>query len=322
MHFAETFGPTDVLSPTLLLTFEGEARSGKGTSVEAVRWALAERDYDVRVIDQGRKFRTLARLALDSGVALDKPAAVSAFLRDEKTQPGMLELLESLDTMDDAQVKTLLYTQEVGNGSGKIGARPEAHPMVIDLLFKQVKQAVDAKADVVLIDGRCMEKYGRQMAKDKIAQFVLGFYFRCDVAIAARRVTSIITDTSKMTDAEKLRMFDALMGISGRNRDDVLRPTDPMEEPEDALQLHLRRFHGQLHDAEYVRLKTLEALRKGAVSMDTSYTETVGQMTDSVVALAIQALDMQREEMGRFALDPRLWGKPQRYGEPLLRVVG
>ncbi len=285
--------PAKAAPATKVLTFEGEARSGKGTSVQAVRESLVARGRSVLFIDQGVKFRTLAKLARDKGVSLDDQAQLTDFLLDPDSRRAMLELLDQVTRMERSEIDALLYTPEVTTGSAQVGANPNAHPIVIELLFDQVRQAVQAGTDIVLIDGRRMEHYGRQMADEGVAQFVLGFYFRCDAAIAARRVTGIFVDMDKMNTDEKLQLLDAITKVSDRNRQDVLRSVDPMLEPANAYPLHTAVF--QVDDEAYVTQAAMDALLSGIVSINTSYTRSVAEMTEPVVALASRALALFEE---------------------------
>lgn len=324
MHIAETFGPTDDIPAAKIITFEGEARSGKGTSVRAVHEQLTAEGREVVVIDQGQKFRTLAKLALDQKINLADQRAVSDFLDRPATRPAMLELLASLGDKDETEINALLYTQEVGTGSAYVAQNAASHPLAVGLLFDQVRHAVLRGADTILIDGRSMEKYGRQMAEEKIAQFVMGFYFRCDASIAARRQTGIFMDIGAMDDAKKLQLFDAIIKIGDRNRQDTLREVDPMLEPENAYPLHPGRFMAD--DDAYVHAETLNALLSGMVSINTSYTRSVEEMTQPVVALATHALGLHDGERQRFRRDPGLWSDFEEFEDPrrssrVLRVV-
>jgi cytidylate kinase len=314
MHIAETFGPTDTIPKTKIITFEGEARSGKGTSVRAVHDQLIKENRQVVVIDQGQKFRVLAKLALDRGVILQDQAAVTVFLRDPATRPNMLELLGSLKSMDTEAINALLYTQDVSSGSAQIAQNANAHPLAVGLLFDQVEKAVEDDADTVLIDGRSMEKYGRQMAEQKKAQFVVGFYFRCDASIAARRTTGIFVDMDAMSVEEKLRLLEAITKIGDRNRQDTHREVDPMLEPGNAYPLHAADFAA--NDTEFVHQATLDALLSGMVSMNTSYTRSVEEMTEPVVAIATRALSLHDTELERFTAERKLWSDFKEFDDP------
>jgi cytidylate kinase len=314
MHIAETFGPDDVVPKTKIITFEGEARSGKGTSVRAVRDQLTSDGRTVVVIDQGQKFRVLAKLALDRGVDLLDEAAVAEFLHDSGTRPALLNLLTALKTMEQAEIDDLLYIQAVSTGSAQVAQNADAHPLAVGLLFDEVEQSVTDGADTILIDGRSMEKYGRQMAEQKKAQFVMGFYFRCDASIAARRITGIFMDIDAMDDAKRLELFSAIIKVSDRNRADTLREVDAMLEPENAYPLHPAKFIND--DAEYVRQATLNALLCGVVSINTSYTRSVEEMTRPVVALSTHALSLHDKELERFSTDPSLWLSAREFNDP------
>jgi cytidylate kinase len=313
MHIAETFGPSDTIPRTKVITFEGEARSGKGTSVRAVQDRLVADGRTVVVIDQGQKFRVLAKLALDRGVDLLDQAAVTAFLSSPETRPAMLELLNKVVALEPDAINDLLYIRDISAGSAHIAQNAKAHPLVVGLLFDQVRKAVAEDIDTILVDGRAMEQYGRQMAKEQIAQFVMGFYFRCDASIAARRTTGIFVDMNVMSVDEKLRLLEEITKISDRNRQDTLRDVDSMLEPANAYPLHAADF--DLNNIAYVHQATLDAMLSGMVSMNTSYTRSVEEMTDPVVALAAHALELHDAELTRFTRDQNLWTSFEAFGD-------
>jgi len=319
MHIAETYSPADRIPSTKIITFEGEARSGKGTSVRAVRERLVAEGRKVVVIDQGQKFRTLAKLAVERGVELSEQAEVTTFLASPQTRPAMLKLLNKVAKMRPGAVNDLLYTQQISNGSSEIGKNAKAHPLVVGLLFDEVRQAATNGIDTVLIDGRAMEKYGRQMAEEHMGQFAMGFYFRCDAAIAARRIMGNFMDVDAMGVDQKLELLETITKVSNRNRDDTLREVDPMHEPANAYPLHTADFN--VSDPVYVHQATLDALMSGMVSINTSYTRSVAEMTDPVVALATHALELHDRELERFTGNPQLWSGFQEFEDPRRSVL-
>lgn len=68
----------------MLVTFDGEARSGKGTIVQTTKDYLRDEcGYKVMLIDRGQTFRVLVVAATKAGVDLDDPVAIDAYLQDE-----------------------------------------------------------------------------------------------------------------------------------------------------------------------------------------------------------------------------------------------
>ena len=64
-----------------LVTFDGDARSGKGTIVSLVKdYIRDELSLPVMLIDAGQVFRVLVVMMQEYGVDLDDPAAIDAFL--------------------------------------------------------------------------------------------------------------------------------------------------------------------------------------------------------------------------------------------------
>ena len=73
---------TDTPLP-VLVTFDGQARSGKGTIVHAVKRSLQSAGIKTMLIDAGQVFRVLVVSASQHGVDIDDPVAIDKFLSDE-----------------------------------------------------------------------------------------------------------------------------------------------------------------------------------------------------------------------------------------------
>ena len=66
-----------------LVTFDGQARSGKGTIVSLVKDYLRdELGRQVMLIDAGQVFRVLVVVMTEDGIDLDNPTAIDAYLSD------------------------------------------------------------------------------------------------------------------------------------------------------------------------------------------------------------------------------------------------
>jgi cytidylate kinase len=286
----------EVLSPYVyeqlpgVLTFGGEARSGKGTSVDAVHQRLDEVKVQHRVIDQGLKFRALAELAVGTRLALDDPTVISEFLTKSQTHIDLLSMLNDVATMNKEDVRSLLYNSAISEASGQIGRVPISHDVTVRLLKNEVVEAKERGDKVILIDGRAMEKYGQQFQDEKIALFVLGYYFRCDSSVAAARSLGLFVDHENMTDAQKIHLLAEIMKIRERNRSDALRERDPMREPVRAYPLDLPNFYNWKPGDNTVYGKTHDATQVKMVKLDTTYTHTVEEMTKPVVAMSMHAL--------------------------------
>jgi cytidylate kinase len=318
MHITETFTATDVIPETKVVTFDGEGRGGKGTSVEAVRASLASDDRDVLVIDQGKKFRALTLVALrHRSSLLDSPDELTRFLRIDATRADMQALLDeaaAAKAAGDLHAYDELDSKETGAASAKVGRIETSHRIAIASLFEKVEEAAASSVDTVLIDGRHMEKYGREIAERKTAQYVLGFYFRCDASVAARRSLGLIADVSTMTTEQKLSVMDEMVKVYERNRSDTLRMVDPMRQPHGALELDLAAF--DVNDHAAVQQLTLDALRHGMVSLNTSYTRTIDEMTVPIVTLSRRAIELHDQERKKYMQNPKLWGSSSLFDDP------
>lgn len=142
-----------------LITFDGEARSGKGTIVQTTKDVLRdELGYKTMLIDAGQVFRCLVVAAANAGIDLENPDAIDAFLSDEESAHACVEFVKLVYHMDKDQRDALLYTNEVGANSAKIGARPLSQSFKDELLRKWLHDAAKEGYEVVLLDGQRSKK--------------------------------------------------------------------------------------------------------------------------------------------------------------------
>ena len=164
-------------SATYTVVSGGQARSGKGTSMRHLQGKLAGVGKKTILIDQGVKFRVMAEVARTSGEPLDSPTTLQSFLSSQRAQAATLAVLAEVATMSEKEKEARLYVPKLSQAAGKVGKVPMAHEIAIDLLRSQVREAVEAETDIVLIDGRSMETHAQQFASEGIARFVSGWYF-------------------------------------------------------------------------------------------------------------------------------------------------
>lgn len=272
-----------------MITAGGWARSGKGTSMAHLKTALEIAGQKVELIDQGLKFRGMAEVAINAGESLDSPRILDDFIRSRQAQKATLAVLDEVSGMDETAKKARLYTSVISKASGKIGKVPSAHVVAIGLLRSQVHDAVEAKADIILIDGRSMEKYARQFTEDGLAKFVMGWYFKCDPAIAARRSLGMFDELEALSPDDRTRLLAETLNISDRNRSDTLRDVDPMREPMYAYHLDLPTYSMAGSDVPYKRGHDI-LRRAGVAVVDTSYTNSIQEMTGPVTELSMLGL--------------------------------
>ncbi len=219
----------------LLFTFDGQARSGKGTIVHAVKRSLQLRNIKTMLIDAGQVFRVLVVSAQRHGVDVDSADAIDEFLADDQMLEETRIFVKQVYHMEHADRDALLYTQEVGVDSAKIGARPKAQEFKDNLLRKWLHDAATEGYRVVLIDGRALEEVGGMLESEGLCRFRAGFYFICEPSVGARRMLGF-SDRSydELSDAEKQEV-DSLTGqIIQRNRSDSERAVHPIIPPSGA----------------------------------------------------------------------------------------
>jgi len=102
-----------------LITFDGEARSGKGTIAHFIKRELIADGRRVMLIDRGQIFRSLVVGAERAGVDMDDAAAIDAFLADDASLDANIRLIKEIYAMDHPERDALLYTPIVSVNSAK-----------------------------------------------------------------------------------------------------------------------------------------------------------------------------------------------------------
>lgn len=276
-----TFSPEHT---ACIVTAGGWSRSGKGTTMSYLQRELERADQNVVLIDQGVKFRAMAEVALCAGQVLDSPASLNDFISSPEAKKATLAVLDEVALMDEAAIKERLYKPELSKASGKVGKVSSAHAVAVGLLRSQVEGAVESEADIILIDGRSMEKYARQFTEQGLAEFVMGWYFKCDPVIAARRSLGLCDEFEALSTEDRMRLLSETLNISDRNRSDTLRHVDPLREPMTAYHLDLLTY--DLPNSDPPLKRSYDILHRGGLTVvDTSYTESIAEMTAPITEL-------------------------------------
>lgn len=217
-----------------LVTFDGEARSGKGTVVQATKDYLRDEcGYQVMLIDRGQTFRVLVVAAERTGVDMDDAPSLDAFLRDDANVAACVQFVKDVYHMEKSERDALLYTNSVGENSAKVGARPASQDFVRDLTKKWLRDARAEGYDVVLIDGRALESIAREMDDEGLCDYRMGLYFICDPIVGARRTLGYATVSYTDLSADQKADVDALVTqINERNARDHDRTTEPLLRPD------------------------------------------------------------------------------------------
>ena len=229
-----------------LVTFDGEARSGKGTIVQATKDYLRDEcGYNVMLIDAGQVFRVLVVCATNTGVDMTDPAAIDAFLANDEQAEVCVQFVKSVYHMTRDERDSLLYTNEVGANSAKIGARPLSQQFKDELLKKWLRDAGEEGYQVVLLDGRALEETGLMLEAEKLCRFVMGLYFVCDAVVGARRTLGYAaTAYDQLTTAQRTEVDELIIQIDARNAADRNRMVQPIVRPSDAPVFELPNTDG------------------------------------------------------------------------------
>ncbi len=216
-----------------LITFDGEARSGKGTIVQATKDYLRDEcDYKVMLIDAGQVFRVLVVAATQAGIDLNDSDALDSFLADPIEIEKCVQFVKAVYHMEKTERDTLLYTNEIGANSAVVGARPLSQEFKDELLKKWLNDARIEGYEVVLLDGRTLEEAGRKLEAERLCDFVLGLYFICDPIVGARRTLGFANRPyDKLDESERQSVDELVVQINERNRKDKERVTQPIAPP-------------------------------------------------------------------------------------------
>ncbi len=219
-----------------LITFDGEARSGKGTIVQLVKDSLRDDlGRKVMLIDAGQVFRCLVVAATNRGVNLDEPLAIDAFLGNDTSAEECVGFVKAVYHMQKIDRDAILYTNEVGVNSAKIGARPLSQAFKDELLKKWLRDARTEGYDIVLLDGRALEEVGQVLEHEDLCEFPIGLYFVCDPVVGAMRTLGYATRRyDELTSDERMEVDQLVLQINVRNTADREREVQPIIAPLDA----------------------------------------------------------------------------------------
>lgn len=266
-----------------LITIQGSARGGKGTLASALLDELSK-DYRVHSIDQGMKFRILAHEALAEGIDKEDLDALAGFMSLESTRQSVVEKLIEAAGWTKEQREAEYYTHAISNASGMVGKVPVAHDVAVSLLLDEVR-ALALQFDIILIDGRALQKYGKQLESEGVVDYLLAIDVHCDAFVSAQRETKIFSsddaNAEHYSPEQTMQLLTATRDIARRNSSDARRKRDP------SLPIRGAYDFDVLHEMEDDEESwVVEAVRTtGAVTVDNSNTKTVVQLTRPIVDL-------------------------------------
>lgn len=244
LHLLGWYSTTKMNEPSTLpklITFDGEARSGKGTIVQATKDYLRDEcGHKVMLIDAGQVFRVLAVAAKRSGVDLDNAGAIDAYLSDDANAESCVQLVKDVYHMPKDERDSLLYTNEAGENSAKMGKRPLSQDFKDTLLRKWLRDARVEGFEVVLLDGRALVETGEMLLAHGLCEFSGGYYFVCDPSVGARRTLGFASKAyTDLTSEEQCQVDELVQQINARNEADHKRAVQPVVPPSGAPTYHL-----------------------------------------------------------------------------------
>ncbi len=216
-----------------LVTFDGEARSGKGTIVSLVKDHLRDiRHHKVMLIDAGQVFRVLVVAMTEQGVDLDDAAAMDQYLSNPDNERHAVARVKAVYHMTKSEREALLYTPEIGVNSAKVGGRPLSQAFKDKLVRKWLRDARVEGFDIVLLDGRALDEVGSMLEREGLCQYVLGMFFVCDPRVSAQRTLGLMPKPYDELDDTTRESVDQLIAqIESRNQADRERTVHPVIPP-------------------------------------------------------------------------------------------
>lgn len=219
-----------------LITFDGEARSGKGTIVQACKdFVRDELGFKVMLIDLGQVFRCLGVAAIKAGVDINDPQALDKFLGDDEQAEASTRFVKEVYGMDKKERDALIYTNEAGENSAKVGARPLSQSFKDSLLKKWVRDAGFEGFEVILLDGRALEETTEMLVREHLGDFVAHLYFICNPIVGALRTLGFAGRSyDSLSSDQKIEVDDLVRQITTRNDADRNRAVQPILPPSGA----------------------------------------------------------------------------------------
>lgn len=233
-----------------LVTFDGDARSGKGTIVSLVKDYLRDESHRrVMLIDAGQVFRVLVVAMSEAEVDIDSPIAIDRYLQSDENAEHCVERVKAVYHMSKDERDALLYTQRISIDSAKVGARPLSQAFKDQLLRKWLRDARIEGYDTVLLDGRALGEVGEMLASEGLCDYALELFFVCDPIVSATR-TLKMTDKSydELDDTERHQVDELITQITTRNQADRTRTVQPVVEPQNAPRYLVSELPGELPD--------------------------------------------------------------------------
>ncbi len=166
----------------------------------------------------------------------DDADAIDAYLSDPNVVADCVQFVKDVYHMPKDERDGLLYTNEVGENSAKIGARPTSQTFVANLTKKWLHDADNEGYEVVLIDGRALTDISREMDAEGLCEYRLGLYFVCDYVVGARRTLGYAAIPYDELTTEQRDEVDTLVAqIKVRNQRDFDRDVERLARPDAPL---------------------------------------------------------------------------------------
>ena len=233
------------------------------------------------LIDAGQVFRVLVVAATRANVDMDDPAALDVFLADDAQAERCVQLVKDVYHMSKDERDRLLYTNQVGANSAKVGARPLSQAFKDSLLKKWLHDARVEGYQVVLLDGRALEEVGKMLETEDLCDFILGLYFTCNSVVGARRTLGYATKSyDELADDERRAVNELVLQIDARNAADRERAVQPIVPPRSAKVYHLPDAPVEF------------PARRPMIIFDTSANMTKHEMTLPVAQCVVKALSL------------------------------
>jgi hypothetical protein len=271
--------PTTAKSETpILITVQGQARSGKGTLAAALKVDLAT-EFSVHLIDQGLKFRIIAERYLQDGADIEDIDAIGAYLESDGYS-SVLKQLSVVGSMGKDDIQRVYYTPQINNASGMVGKSAVAQKKVVELLIDQVTNEAKTN-DIIILDGRAMLEKGRKLESMGVVRYPLALDVKCSSLVAAQRITDLVKPIEDLTPEEAKRLLIQVSDIDKRNSADARRKVYASLPISGAFEFDVTHYHSPAEFDEAVD----QAIATGSISLDNSYTRKKDEFTIPAIKL-------------------------------------
>lgn len=219
-------GKECILLVMKVIFLDGESKSGKTAVGRAIRQALQDDGYTVRLLVAGHFFRHLTLLALQRRP--DKAGLVGDWL-----EAALHDVLTTDQLYKPVEDVTALHTPEVDAAVSAVGQFDFVQHAATDWRVKSAQRTLDDGVDIMLFDGRNLRSKLTDWSKEHDVTVALELIIACRAGVAAARYLS----DEGVAEPSAEQLAGATKMIEDRREMDRQRNQAAYSEPADAVKL-------------------------------------------------------------------------------------